>query len=522
MLRVISFFRKNYTSIVGVALSCFLAGEAFIFPQKVGFFSFFFLIPLFFNKRLSLWWWYVWGVFVSFFSTLWFFDLFPLQVLGGVGSGVVGYVSFVLVWLLFIMAMALSFLPFFFFWKKLLEKHLEKYDIVLIPFLWVTSEYLRAWMLSFVLLGERNVFGPHHTYYSIAYSVSSIPYVRDIFAIGGMYFVSFYIVGINCLFFKAIKKNFKLTSLYFVISVLFLISIPLISHNYISFMSNKETDYISMSLVSTNFSPVLTKDDDTKKSGEVYKYLVEQSNVKNLEQFVVTPENINLFREFKKNTDSENREHFGKTLFLGSFSTPLHHLFYFYDTQAATVSLYEKRLLMPLVEYPVFWVSFLSKKFSLEDTNSILKINKGFSYVYHFPSAYDGPAFFGSLCSENISPYLYREAVLNGANFIINVASHSLFRGSKLLARQTLAINKARAIESGRFFVTSFNNSPSYVLSDRGDVVAVIPNTALVQHKNIEIIKKTYITPFVFFGDIFPVLCCMFLFFYYIWFFRVD
>jgi apolipoprotein N-acyltransferase len=78
----------------------------------------------------------------------------------------------------------------------------------------------------------------------------------------------------------------------------------------------------------------------------------------------------------------------------------------------------------------------------------------------------------GLLCSEIISPVLYRSLTKQSAELLINVASDSVFRGNPLLLSQNLAMAKVRAAESNRYFLQAANAGYSYIIDNRGEVLA--------------------------------------------------
>lgn len=528
MLKIIREILSKSNTAYTFVLSGFFTGLAFSFPEELWYFSFFFLTPILFLfygdvgniKQVSYKRQLIFGIVVGVFSTFWFFDIFPLTWLGQAGEGYKGYLSFAIVWVCFVLAIASSFLPFFYFLRKTISLSSKTYQPLIISLLWVAMEYLRAWLLSIIVIGEKSLLGAHHSYYSVAYTVSSVPYVRDLFAIGGIYLVSFLIIYINCLLYGFITNGFSKNIIVHIGIVAFCV---MSASLYVSVLSNSnQQKTIKVSVVSTYLPPTKTTDDDIHKTDIVYQYLLDQDKKKALGEVIITPENINILRSLVKDNDVENGAIFTNVhVFLGSFSTSKHHLFYYFDKDSKTVSYYEKRLLMPVAEYRVFWTSFLKNNTQVDDpidTKQVtININKNASYVSNTRDSQDY-SFFGSLCSENISPYLYRDAVINGADYLVNVASHSLFRGSELLARQTLAINRARAIESGRYFVATFNYSDSYVISDRGVIVYKSKKTGIVEHENVLLVQKKQVTPFVRFGDYFPVASILFLSCYAIWF----
>jgi len=163
---------------------------------------------------------------------------------------------------------------------------------------------------------------------------------------------------------------------------------------------------------------------------------------------------------------------------------------------------------MPVAEYSVDWMKFLVGVFPGHEWSDI------YSKSVRNPARDNNKKFllddaqrknlviFGSICSENISPYLFGNAVRSGSTVLINIASHAPFNGSPLLSRQTVAVNSVRALENGRYFIRASNYDKSYIISDVGTFQNSIDsgdNTYAVLNSKIKTV--TYITPYVQFGD---------------------
>ena len=122
----------------------------------------------------------------------------------------------------------------------------------------------------------------------------------------------------------------------------------------------------------------------------------------------------------------------------------------------------------------------------------------------------------GSVCSDNISPYIFRNGAKEGATLLLNIASHAPFRGSEILTRENLAVNTTRAIENGRYFVTAANYENSMVISDAGDLIYRSTSDAIISFEDTKIILKNYTTPYVKFGDYVLIISFFILLFSYI------
>ena len=75
-------------------------------------------------------------------------------------------------------------------------------------------------------------------------------------------------------------------------------------------------------------------------------------------------------------------------------------------------------------------------------------------------------------CNESLSPTLYRSLTKNGAEILVNTASHLWFNRSRIVFSQMKHANAVRAVENGRWLVQANNTVPALVLDEYGRVVA--------------------------------------------------
>ena len=82
-------------------------------------------------------------------------------------------------------------------------------------------------------------------------------------------------------------------------------------------------------------------------------------------------------------------------------------------------------------------------------------------------------AVIGSLlCSEILSPQLYRDLVKNqDANILINLSHTSWFNGSKSLFNKMKQMAKVHAVQNRTYFIQTSNGLPSFVLDYNGKTV---------------------------------------------------
>ena len=76
-----------------------------------------------------------------------------------------------------------------------------------------------------------------------------------------------------------------------------------------------------------------------------------------------------------------------------------------------------------------------------------------------------------SVCSEVMSVSINRDIVNRGSGVLINLASSSLFNGSKAMYDQTINMAKVRAVENNRYYIQSSNFVPSFIIDNQGKLI---------------------------------------------------
>lgn len=362
-------------------------------------------------------------------------------------------------------------------------------DILIVPSVWVLSEYLGALGFYAISFGPGSYFGPHFSIGWLGYLLADDRVLLQGAYFGGIYALSFMVVLIGMLVFKFIQSSdTKARTKYSYILVAFII----LWLGAQVIMGSKETNSIvgvdensktiSVAVVSRQQPPMLTitKKEEKKYFDEMYNAIKPLNNV----EMLVFPESA----YFLDTLLDDSRIDVRKTLInIGvSKKAPI-----VVDSETATningsllskVSYYKKggqlqfgykQLLVPIGEYlPNIYFTALH----LLGLNDLL--NKAQSVRAFEPGIVSGRGIVkGSLiatrfCFEVVSPALYREDVLNGAEMFINVSSLSWFQGSVVVYKQMQRIAKVRAVENGRWYIQSGNMAPAFVLNQYGDVIA--------------------------------------------------
>lgn len=135
-----------------------------------------------------------------------------------------------------------------------------------------------------------------------------------------------------------------------------------------------------------------------------------------------------------------------------------------------------KRHLMPLGEYaPIFTRTF----FALVDdpelqvyVDGVHELPLSVQGADVTPVTWKGVRIGGLLCSELLSPSLYRSLVVRGrARILVNLANQFWFHGSRSLHDKTLQIARVHATQNHAPFILANNMAPSFVLGPRGELL---------------------------------------------------
>lgn len=484
-------------------ISSILISLSFDFPDSLSFLTFVFLVPIIFYTKntknnhvtkADIFGMFLFGFIFAFLSSLWITSAYPLDWLG-ITDEVFSLLTITLVILLFsiIFAVPISlWIIFIYFFKKT--------NILLFSLIgassWVLLEYLRSFLIILSTYGEETLMGPHYTLHSLGYTVFSIPIIKELIPMGGIYLASFFIILINYFLYAVlfeIKKEKKSLLILFAV-----ITIPII----LGFLIMKKVR--AENSISETISPIIITTylpSASNKYIEKYKKDVADDILRKItnetdNSIIIFPENIN---------PTETKLEAKNNLVIGSFKNKLSYNKFFWNTKSNDVSYYEKQLLMPIGEYDISILKYGIKLIGHEKWSDIYNKYKRVSKSKDssgFTFKYQDYLISGSICSENISPYIHKESVLNGSNLLINTLSHAPFHNSNLLSKQTVAINSTRALENGRYFITSSNYDRSFVVTDEGVLIGISPiKKELFSSFKIGVELKNYLTPYIKYGD---------------------
>lgn len=167
---------------------------------------------------------------------------------------------------------------------------------------------------------------------------------------------------------------------------------------------------------------------------------------------------------------------------------------------------YEKRVLVPLGEYiPYKWAKGLAKRFGITDSFSPGELAKLFI----------GKLALGiSICNEETYPYLLRSMRKMGADFFVNISNDVWFPESKL-PDQHFEHGRLRAVENGVSVVRSCNTGITGAVDCFGRIIKkfdsdLISTEHLAGAIFIQVPTQNYKTLYTFWGDKFILSVSLF------------
>lgn len=440
----------------------------------------------------------------------WFWSVYPLAW-AGLESRFWGFLLIFSVW-------AISGLGMGLWWgvnTAFLSKFSGRRFFILIPSVFVISEYLRSWFFGLLWAGSGTLWGPHWTMGNPAYALHNNPLFLKLSSFAGIYGIIFLVVLINALIFELINSH-KKANLIAAISIIVLLTlVPKLSDKI--FLSNSlNLEKIAVAVIQTketsdaNHSPEKKLEDFKLKLG----LFRESTKLNPQPKAVIFPEGSDFFKNLSLFLDTEETRNF----FGNSFSEPtliidnskitdeagrLKSRVIYLDSKKGALGFYDKRFLTPGGEFLPYHLKSLIDLFSKDAATKFAALRE-FSGGAKPTTVIESESFkAGALaCSGIISPSLFRELSKQNPDFLIILASTGLFKGTDDLISQDLAAAKFRAAENDKYLILAANYGLSYVVSNAGKIEKIASDkepglftTQVVPRKNRTWYNKIGDTP---------------------------
>lgn len=426
-------------------------------------------------KPYGFWPGFVVGIFYFSWIFFWLWNLYPLAGFG-ISNGPLSFLIISILFSIGVAGMSLFWGLFSYYSFYFIKNHNRPMPLSLyLAGIFVFFEYFRSFFFGILWFGNGSYLGPHWTLGNIAYLFSNIePIIKtsSIWGIYGIEFLTVYLLSSLILYTTTRRWDGK----NILLGILLLLLVIFATQNYL--VSKQEAEKVQVSLVQTRWPSKINYDQDEFLVDFQNKLSLVQRSVELLESsnnlgLIILPEGANFVKTLSIFMDDaaiknyferlSKKELFLVDQFRADEGSGLKSKTAVISSKSGLIATYDKRLLTPTGEFipyilklPLFIASRLA--------NFELPLD---FYSGHEPSKLDinGKKVKIVVCSELLSPSLVSE---QNADFIIALHNFGLFNGGRLLEKQVLAMSRFRAVENGKYSVTSSNYGQSYIINPEG------------------------------------------------------
>lgn len=422
----------------------------------------------------------IFGVATGAAGTVWFLNVLPLDFLG-ILTPSVQVIAVVMTWLYvsISLGMPIALISALLWWMR---------KSVLFPFFamffWSLGEVGRMWCFAVTTWAPQSLLGPHFSAASIGYPLAENNYLLQLSRPFGVNALNAFVALIAGVAAQGIaQREWRHAGRHLsIVGVLLLL--PL-GESFFTKESRASGEKLRFAIIAENLDEV--RDFDTHVS--VAERLTEVSEAIPPVDVILLPEEFSLTSIFWSRSEAEAfmKRHFGdrEVLILNTRNDlfPAEEdnrqaepkKLVYESTTAGEQARYVKLNLMPLGEYaPAFTRTFFSL---INDRQLHEYIDSVRAYAPPGTTTqaadYRGVRIGGLLCSDILSPWLYRSlATDGGAQVLVNLANQFWFHGSRALYWKTLQMAKVHAAQNRLPLMLANNLAPSFALDKWGRVIA--------------------------------------------------
>lgn len=476
---------------ISVASLCSAAG--IIFPQLwwlalLGLGAFF---SLFLKEKLStpraLLYGLVFGSASGAAGTVWFWDTLPLTFLR-IDNPSVQLIAVSMTWVYVALSLAA---PVTLVGLGLNYLGRSKCYPVVAAILWSATEVARMWSFALTTWGPKSLFGPHFSVAAVGHVLSeneALLRLAHPWGLDALNFFAAFAAALVVWFFGTAIRSSSARSIAYAQSLLVASIAIFVASTPMSPQREEASRSIRFALIHQNLS--LESIFDKSGQEEVLQELSVAATALPPVDVIVLPEELGLTTIFwsKEEYQSFVQRYFGgrDVLILNSrnelFPADERNEFpdakkLLYDsTITGELTRYIKQMLMPLGEYaPSFTRTFFSviKDSQLQGyldgiSQQVMRVSESLPVAI-----FKGARIGGLLCSDLLSPQLYRSMVLaEQPHILINLANQFWFHGSKTLHWKTRQIARVHAAQNRLPLLIANNMAPSIIIDPLGRVVS--------------------------------------------------
>jgi len=444
-----------------------------------------FYVLIYSSRKESIKLTFTYGLFLYLFGVHWIFN--SIYDFGGQHL----FLSLLLT-ILFVVVLAITFLPIGFFINKSYSNLNLHRKIFIGSSVWVFSEWIRANLFGgfpWLLLGHSQIN----------------TYLKPLYPLLGSYLVGFIVVLfiLYVIFFFTNMENMKKSAFAIFLLIISIIAI----NNFDNKWTSHSNDPIKFSIIQPNIKQEI-KFNDNDVSVIRKKYL-SMTLEKKHKDIIIWPETAlpSLYHE--------NKKFFRETIELVGPQTSILSGVFRYDESSSKIfnsvilintneQFYDKRHLVPFGEYVPF--PFIFKFFS--DIFSIPMSNLSEGKEMQSTLTLGNNNIYPLICYEITFPSLINIDKNNGG-LIVNFSNDAWF-GNSSAPSQHLQIAQIRALETQRYILRSANTGISAIIDPYGNILNKIDFGVEGTLDDIVFVSKGK-TPFMDFGD-YPILMLVFIF----------
>jgi len=351
------------------------------------------------------------------------------------------------------------------------------FDIVLIASIYVLSEWLGSLLFGVLNMSNNSYWFDEYTLFSPAYLIAESDTLRIAARLGGVYALMFIQAFIGALIgaFFVFTEGKHRRNVYIVAAVSICCIIGLFFYEGKLEMHENKSNGLTVALVQTDSRA-------SQKNIDEYILAAKEAGV----DMLIFPEDYDV--SYRSMTPQEKTIGIVNTPY--TFSEPFsiidslteHHddggilRINYHHAGGLGVQHGYKQLLLPGGEtQPLLLIALLSLfgQSDIVETVSSKSSKQGSNIGELFIE--QGVPLSVRLCSEAISPRLYRSDVVAGAQVLVNIASHAWFHNSSRADDAMRRIAKVRATELGRYYAKSSIDAKTYLIGSTGRELAVTP-----------------------------------------------
>jgi len=484
----VSFFRRNILWLLPV-LSGFLLSLSLDYAF-LSWLALLGLLPLLFflqygskSKKMVFFGGWLAGFVFFALHLRWFITALPGEWAGARESAV-NILGFFIVWLGSAVILGFSFGIF-----SLAARFFKKRVLLIVPSCWVLSEYFRAWLFSFWSIGPESLLGPYWTFGHLGYALAHTPAVF-LSRYTGLYGLSFVVVIVNVLIWKRCAAGlclfFSLLIVFFLVTSVLFVSFSSGTEIRADLLQTKGQEFYYLGL--RNFF----ENDSLPISGEQFLRLV------------VFPEGSNFFSLIDDDAESVLSDifHGDNGLIVSSAvmqeGGSRYEMIIYRDEKGELLGTQKKNFLIPAGEYMPYLLGWPIRLFGYGDYlgtfNELRYFSRG--HEREKPVSFNGIKVGTLLCSGVVAPDFYRQLADEGAEILINSASHLVFSSSAQALYQAETYDIFQAAANARYFLQSAAGDKALIISPDGRIAATGERFAngFVSGTVYAIGKKTFYT----------------------------